>query len=109
MMRSMDDFRVGRGNVQNSILASTKRLKNEVGFSSGSLSSSGILPRIPENESKVIEMKSGRNDGGFGSHSWDDSDILTDSFLKELGESGQNKLSSINSSDNQVRWRLLYH
>ncbi|KAI3822886.1 hypothetical protein L1987_10486 [Smallanthus sonchifolius] len=101
LMRSMDDFRGGRGKVSNSMLTSAKRLKNEVGFSSGSQLSSGMLPRIPENEAKVMELKSTRNDGGFGSSSWDDSDILSDSFLKEFGESDQNKLSSLNSSDNQ--------
>nr|XP_043613312.1 transcription factor bHLH130-like isoform X2 [Erigeron canadensis] len=103
VMRSMDDYRAtGRGNVSNPLLSSTKRMKKEMGFSSGSLSSSGTLPRI--NEGKVMEMKSTRDDGGFGSHSWDDSDILSDSFLKELGvvEGGQNKLSSlINPSENQ--------
>lgn len=99
VMRSMDDFRAGRSNVPNSLLTSTKRLKNEMGFSSGSHTSSGILPRIPENEAKVMEMKNSRNDGGFVS--WDDSDILSDSFLKEFGESDQNKLSSLNSSENQ--------
>ncbi|KAI7745441.1 hypothetical protein M8C21_015932 [Ambrosia artemisiifolia] len=104
MMRSMDDFRGSRGNVPSSMMTSAKRMKNEMGFSSGSqLSnlSSGMLPRIPENESKVMEVKSVRNDGGFGSNSWDDSDILSDSFLKEFGESDQNKLSSLNSSENQ--------
>ncbi|XP_071726464.1 transcription factor bHLH130-like isoform X2 [Rutidosis leptorrhynchoides] len=95
MMRSIDDFRIAKGNAQNTLLGSTKRLKNEMGFSSGSLSSSGVLPRIPENEIKVMEMKS-------GSHSWDDSDILiTDSFLNDFGESDQNKLSSLNSINNQ--------
>ncbi|KAI3688216.1 hypothetical protein L1987_81926 [Smallanthus sonchifolius] len=101
LMRSMDDFRGGKGNVPNSVLTSAKRLKNEVGFSSGSQLSSGMLPRIPENEAKVMEMKSTCNDGGFGSSSWDDSEILSDSFLKEFEESDQNKLSSLNSSDNQ--------
>ncbi|XP_071698028.1 transcription factor bHLH130-like [Rutidosis leptorrhynchoides] len=101
MMRSIDDYRTGRGNAQNTLLASNKRLKNETGFSTGSLSSSGVLPCIPENESKVMETKSASNDGGFGSNTWDDSDILTDSFLNEFAESDQNKLSSLNSSDDQ--------
>ncbi|KAI7734377.1 hypothetical protein M8C21_026841 [Ambrosia artemisiifolia] len=92
----MDDFRTGAGgNIM-------KRMKNETGFSSGSHLSSGLLPRIPENEAKVMEMKSELNDGGFGSTSWDDSDILSDSFLKEFGESDQNKISSLNSSEYQV-------
>ncbi|KAI3823224.1 hypothetical protein L1987_04657 [Smallanthus sonchifolius] len=95
LMRSMDDFRAGGGNIQDSLLTSTKRMKNETGFSSG------LLPRIPENEAKVMEMKGELNDGGFGSNSWDDSDILTESFLKEFGESDQNKLSSLSSSENQ--------
>lgn len=89
-MRSMNDF------------TSLKRSKNETGFSSGSHLSSGLLPRIPENEAKVMEMKGEVNDGGFGSSSWDDSDILSDSFLKEFGESDQNKMSSSNSFKNQV-------
>ncbi|KAJ9555326.1 hypothetical protein OSB04_009940 [Centaurea solstitialis] len=108
MMRSMDDFGAGRGSVPDSLLSSTKRLKSEMGFSTSSHSSSGILPRIPENDSKVMGVKSSRNDGGgfgethsqFQSGSWDDSDILSDSFLKELGES-DHKLSSLNSSRNQ--------
>ncbi|KAI3716525.1 hypothetical protein L1987_67460 [Smallanthus sonchifolius] len=95
LMRSMDDFRAGGGNIQDSLLTSTKRMKNETGFSSG------LLPRIPENEAKVMEIKDELNDGSFGSNSWDDSDILTDSFLKEFGESDQNKLSSLNSTENQ--------
>ncbi|KAJ0714161.1 putative transcription factor bHLH family [Helianthus annuus] len=101
LMRSMDDFRASRGNVPSSMMTSAKRMKNEMGYSSGSQLSSGMLPRIPENESKVMEMKSVRNDGGFGSNSWDDSDILSDSFLKEFGEVDQNQLSSLNSSENQ--------
>ncbi|KAF5773507.1 putative transcription factor bHLH family [Helianthus annuus] len=101
LMRSMDDFRASRGNVPSSMMTSAKRMKNEMGYSSGSQLSSGMLPRIPENESKVMEMKSVRNDGGFGSNSWDESDILSDSFLKEFGEVDQNSLSSLNSSDNQ--------
>ncbi|XP_076948113.1 transcription factor bHLH130-like isoform X1 [Bidens hawaiensis] len=88
VMRSMDDFGPRAGNI-------TKRLKNDAGFSSG------LLPRIPENEAKVMEMKGELNDGGFGSSSWDDSDILSDSFLKEFGESDHSKLSSLNSSENQ--------
>lgn len=91
-----------RGNVPSSMVTSAKRMKNELGFSSGSQLSSGLLPRIPENDTKVAEMKSNRNDGGFGSNSWDDSDIFSDSFLKEFGESDPNKLSSLNSSNNQV-------
>ncbi|KAM0045157.1 putative transcription factor bHLH family [Helianthus debilis subsp. tardiflorus] len=101
LMRSMDDFRASRGNVPSSMMTSAKRMKNEMGYSSGSQLSSGMLPRIPENESKVMDMKSVRDDGGFGSNSWDDSDILSDSFLKEFGEVDQNKMSSLNSSDNQ--------
>ncbi|KAM0002187.1 putative transcription factor bHLH family [Helianthus debilis subsp. tardiflorus] len=89
LMRSMDDFRTG---------ASGNIMKSETDFSSGSHLSSGLLPGIPENEAKVMEMKGDVNDGGFGSTSWDDSNILSDSFLKEFGESDQNKLSSINSS-----------
>ncbi|XP_024986281.1 transcription factor bHLH130-like isoform X1 [Cynara cardunculus var. scolymus] len=114
VMRSMDDFGAGRASVPDSLLSSTKRLKSELGFSSGSHSSSGILPRIPENDSKIMGVKSSRNDGGFGethsqdegyvarfqSGSWDDSDILSDSFLKELGEN-DHKLSNLNSSRNQ--------
>nr|GEU52263.1 transcription factor bHLH130-like isoform X1 [Tanacetum cinerariifolium] len=102
-MRSLDDFKVGGRGIGNSMLSSTKRMKNEMGFSSSSLTSSGILPRIPENESKVMDLKSGRDDGGFGSHSWDDSDILSDSFLKDFGEIDQSKLSSSNPSENQAR------
>ncbi|KAL8217222.1 hypothetical protein R6Q57_024059 [Mikania cordata] len=101
LMRSMDDFRAGSGNVPNSMTASSKRLKNEIVFSSGKQLTSGILPRIPENEAKVMELKNTHNDGGFDSNSWDDSDLFTDSFLKEFGESDQSKLSSLNSSDNQ--------
>ena len=101
-MRSLDDFKVGGRGIGNSMLSSTKRMKNEMGFTSSSLTSSGILPRIPENESKVMDLKSGRDDGGFGSHSWDDSDILSDSFLKDFGEIEQNKLSSLKPSENQV-------
>ncbi|GJX35710.1 transcription factor bHLH130-like protein isoform X1 [Tanacetum coccineum] len=100
-MRSLDDFKVGGRGIGNSMLSSTKRMKNEMGFTSSSLTSSGILPRIPENESKVMDLKSGRDDGGFGSHSWDDSDILSDNFLKDFGEIDQNKLSSSNPSENQ--------
>ncbi|CAH1424885.1 unnamed protein product [Lactuca virosa] len=105
VMRSMDDFRSSRSNVQNSLLTSTKRLKNEMGFSGNSHSSSGILSRIPENEGKIMEMKSNLKDEdyvtGYQGGSWDDSDILSDSFLKELEESDHNKLSSLNSSQNQ--------
>ncbi|KAK9079064.1 hypothetical protein SSX86_000734 [Deinandra increscens subsp. villosa] len=101
LMRSMDDFRASRGNVPSSMMTTSKRLKNEIGFTSGSQSSSGILPRIPENEAKVMEMKSSLNDGGFGSNGWDDSDILCESFLNEFGDSDQNKISNLNSSGNQ--------
>ncbi|CAI9290141.1 unnamed protein product [Lactuca saligna] len=105
VMRSMDDFRSSRSNVQNSLLTSTKRLKNEMGFSGNSHTSSGILPRIPENEGKIMEMKNRLKDEdyvtGYQNGSWDDSDILSDSFLKELEESDHNKLSSLNSSQNQ--------
>ncbi|PWA72082.1 hypothetical protein CTI12_AA274450 [Artemisia annua] len=100
-MRSLDDFKVGGRGIGNSMLSSTKRMKNEMGFTSSSLTSSGILPRIPENESKVMDIKSGRDDGGFGSQSWDDSDILSDSFLKDFGEIDQSKISSLKPSENQ--------
>ncbi|XP_076891997.1 transcription factor bHLH130-like isoform X2 [Bidens hawaiensis] len=93
MMRSM--------NAPSSMLTSSKRMKNEMGFSSGSQLSSGMLPRIPENESKM-EMKSTRNDGGFGSSSWDDSDMLSDSFLKDFGEIDQSSVPSMNASNNQL-------
>ncbi|XP_076929939.1 transcription factor bHLH130-like [Bidens hawaiensis] len=89
-------------NAPGSMLTSSKRMKNEMGFSSGSQLSYGMLPRIPENESKVMEMKSTRNDGRFGSGSWDDSDMLSDSFLKEFGEIDQSNVPSINSSNNQL-------
>ncbi|KAL8227240.1 hypothetical protein R6Q57_017072 [Mikania cordata] len=102
LMRSMDDFRAGGRDISNSLITSSKRSKNETSFSSGSHVSSGLLPCIPENHAKIMKMKGKLNDEGFGSNSWDDSEIFSDSFLKEFGESDQNKLSSLNSSENQV-------
>ncbi|XP_024982324.1 transcription factor bHLH130-like isoform X2 [Cynara cardunculus var. scolymus] len=114
MMRSMDKFQAANDSVPDSSFSSAKRLKSRMTFSSGAHSSSRLLSRIPENEDKAMGM-SAHNNGSFGdTHpktagyvttfpggSWDEPTMLTDGFLKELGENDQNSLSSLSSSGNR--------
>ncbi|KAJ9540462.1 hypothetical protein OSB04_026968 [Centaurea solstitialis] len=112
MMRSMDKFQGANGSVvpPDSSFSCAKRLKNRMVFSSSAPSSSRILSRIPENEDK-----SARNNGSFGEPrrkaagfvtafhggSWDEPAMLSDGFLKEVGENDQNSFSRLNSFGDQ--------
>ncbi|XP_023751475.1 transcription factor bHLH130 isoform X1 [Lactuca sativa] len=105
-MRSMDKFRTDDGSVPDL----SKGFENRMAFSSVSHSSSRPLSLIPENEGKTMGMSGAgaHNNGGFGqTHprssgygfpggSWDEPAMLTDEFMKELGESDQ-----ISSTENQ--------
>ncbi|KAI3721957.1 hypothetical protein L2E82_32977 [Cichorium intybus] len=105
-MRSMDKFRTANGGVPDS----SKRYDNRMPFSSGSHSSSRPLSLIPENEGKTMGMIGTHKDGGFGqTHpraggyvssfpggSWEEPAMLTDDFMKELGENDH-----LSSSENQ--------
>lgn len=95
-MRSMDKFRTANGSVPDS----SKRFENRMAFSSGSHSSSRPLSLIPENDGKTMGLSGDRGfaqthqrSGGyvsnFPSGAWDEPSMLTDDFMKELGENDQ--------------------
>ncbi|KAL4576888.1 hypothetical protein LXL04_012988 [Taraxacum kok-saghyz] len=113
-MRSMDKFRTANVTVPDS----AKRFENQIAFSSGLHSSSKPLSLIPEHEPKTMRISGAHNNAGFNQNlpkttgyvstfphgtSWDERAMLTDDFMKELGETNQ-----INSSENQVKW-ITFH
>lgn len=79
-------------------IPSSSRLKRQFDFPSGMPSSSGMMTPISEIENKNMEM-SGTS---FPFSSWDDSDIFSDCFLKELEDDGSQTFSGLNASENQI-------
>lgn len=77
---------------------SPNRLKGQLDFSSGLPSSSGVMIPISEIENKNTEMTG----TGFPFSSWDDSDILSDDFLKGLEDDERKTFSGMNASETQV-------
>ncbi|KAL2470509.1 Transcription factor bHLH [Abeliophyllum distichum] len=119
-MRSMGNF--GAGNSASAeaeaeaeaMSSSTSRFKNQMVFPSMNRSSSGMMTPISEIGSKSIgETHPGdghfqedrANDGdyitGFPVVSWNDSSILSDDFMKGLGDDDTKTFSNINALDDQ--------
>lgn len=99
-MRGMGNFGGGNGTTAEASFPSPSRLKRQtqMDFSSAPNSSAlGRMTPILENRSKSMEIT------GFPIGSWDDSSIISDSFLKEIEEDDDRKAFSVmnNSSENQ--------
>ncbi|CAL5352508.1 hypothetical protein CsSME_00040254 [Camellia sinensis var. sinensis] len=114
VMRGMRNFGGGNGINAEAWLPSPSRLKRQMAFSSGPPSCSGPMAPISENGSKCMEIsgpehesfcEDHRNDrgyiAGFPIGSWDDSAILSNSFLKRLEDDDRETFSDMNVSENQ--------
>ncbi|KAL7174076.1 hypothetical protein ACSBR2_033349 [Camellia fascicularis] len=114
VMRCMGNFGGGNGTNAEAWLPSPSRLKRQMAFSSGPPSCSGPMAPISENGSKCMEIsgpehesfcEDHRNDrgyiAGFPIGSWDDSAILSNSFLKRLEDDDRETFSDMNVSENQ--------
>ncbi|KAI7983130.1 Transcription factor bHLH122 [Camellia lanceoleosa] len=114
VMRGMGNFGGGNGTNAEAWLTSPSRLKRQMAFSSGPPSCSGPMAPISENGSKCMEIsgpehesfsEDHRNDrgyiAGFPIGSWDDSAILSNSFLKRLEDDDRETFSDMNVSENQ--------
>ncbi|XP_028101126.1 transcription factor bHLH130-like isoform X2 [Camellia sinensis] len=114
VMRGMGNFGGGNGTNAEAWLPSPSRLKRQMAFSSGPPSCSGPMAPISENGSKCMEIsgpehesfcEDHRNDrgyiAGFPIGSWDDSAILSNSFLKRLEDDDRETFSDMNVSENQ--------
>ncbi|CAL5426196.1 unnamed protein product [Camellia sinensis] len=114
VMRGMGNFGGGNGTNAEAWLPSPSRLKRQMAFSSGPPSCSGPMAPISENGSKCMEIsgpehesfcEDHRNDrgyiAGFPVGSWDDSAILSNSFLKRLEDDDRETFSDMNVSENQ--------
>lgn len=99
-MRSMRNFGGGNGTNAEASFPSPSILdgKSQIDFSSAPSSSLGRMTPILENQSKSMEVT------GFPIGSWDDSAIISDSFLKGIEEEEDRKTFSAmnNASENQV-------
>ncbi|XAR62381.1 hypothetical protein NMG60_11017114 [Bertholletia excelsa] len=108
----MNNF--GASNIETS-LPSSKRLKtNKMDFSSIPPLPPGRMASISENEGKSMGM-SGHEEAsldegqrgdhgyitGFAAGSWDDSQVLPDSFLQKLEDDDRKAFSSMSTSGNQ--------
>lgn len=100
-MRGMGNFGGGNGTNAEASFPSPSRLKRQTQMDFSSAPSSSPLGRmtpILENRSKSMEIT------GFPIGSWDDSSIISDSFLKDIEEDNDRKAFSVmnNASENQV-------
>ncbi|KAL2487890.1 transcription factor bHLH [Forsythia ovata] len=113
-MRSMGNFGAGSSASAEAMSSSTSRFKNQMVFPSMNRSSSGMMTPISEIGSTSIgETRPGdghfqedcANDGnyitGFQEVSWNDSSILSDDFIKGLGDDDTKTFSTINALDDQ--------
>lgn len=99
----MGDYGAGGGtNAEAASFSPASRSKGQMDFASGPpSSSSGLLPRISEIGGKSM-ARSSPEGGRFDS--WDDSALLSDNFLKGLGENDRPAFSNFNSQENQVHF-----
>lgn len=99
VMRGMRNFGGGNGTNAEASFPSPTILdgKSQIDFSSAPSSSLGRMTPILENQSKSMEVT------GFPIGSWDDSAIISDSFLKGIEEDEDRKTFSAmnNASENQ--------
>ncbi|XP_052179979.1 transcription factor bHLH128-like [Diospyros lotus] len=117
VMRGMGDSGGGISGADADVsFSSPSRLKAQMEFSSGP-PSSGHMISISENETEKGLEISGTEDPSFGEvhrdnsanynvdgfpfGSWDDSDIMSDSFLKGLEDDDRKTFSGITASENQ--------
>ncbi|KAF9598095.1 hypothetical protein IFM89_024440 [Coptis chinensis] len=113
VMRGIGNFRVGNnGNGEAS--PSTSRLKNQINFSSGPPSSSGLMSHISEIGSESIGTSSAEcgslASGNVSSHytpnysvgSWDDSTLENFPNVKRVRDVNPNMLSGLKSSEDQL-------
>lgn len=116
-MRGMGNFGAGNNANAEASFSSASRFKSQMDFSSAQASSSGLMSPISEigstgmGENDPADRNFGgghRNDSGyitgFPVTSWDDSAILSESFLKELGDNldESKRLSNVIASENKV-------
>ncbi|XP_071915699.1 transcription factor bHLH130-like isoform X2 [Coffea arabica] len=115
-MRGMGNFGAGNNANAEASFSSASRFKSQMDFSSAQATSSGLMSPISEIDSTGMgdnnlgDKKFGegqRNDSGyitgFPVTSWDDSALLSDSFLKGLGDDDDDSktLSNAVASENQ--------
>ncbi|KAL3519221.1 hypothetical protein ACH5RR_021810 [Cinchona calisaya] len=117
-MRGMGNFGAGNNANAEASFSSASRFKGQMDFSSTQASSSGLMSPISEIGSRAMGEhnhpagkrnfgEGHRNDSGyitgFPVTSWDDSAILSDSFLKGLGDDHDDSktLSNLVASENQ--------
>lgn len=101
-MRGMGDYGAGGGTNAEASFSPASRSKGQMDFSSGPpSSSSGLLPCISEIGGKSM-ARSSPEGGRFDS--WDDSALLSDNFLRGLGENDRPTFSNFNSQENQVHF-----
>ncbi|KAM7528909.1 hypothetical protein LguiB_032319 [Lonicera macranthoides] len=100
VIRGMGDYGAGGGtNAEAASFSPASRSKGQMDFASGPpSSSSGLLPPISEIGGKSM-ARSSPEGGRFDS--WDDSALLSDNFLKGLGENDRPTFSNFNSQENQ--------
>ncbi|CAK9146752.1 unnamed protein product [Ilex paraguariensis] len=117
LVRGMESFGPGDNTNAEASFSSTSRLKGQMDISSGLPSSSGLMSHTSEIGSKnMVEiLENSPGDGNFGegrkNHggyitgfpitSWDDSAILSDDFLKGVGDNDRKVFCNLNASENQ--------
>lgn len=114
-MRSIGNFAAVNSASAEASSFSASRFKNQMVFPSMNPSSTGMMTPISEIGSKSFgESRPGdghfqedcANDDdyitGFPVVSWNDSSILSDDFVKGLGDDDTKTFSNINASDDQV-------
>ena len=124
-MGGVGGFGAGSGRNAEVSFSSASRFKNQIDHPPGVPSTSGVMPHGSEIGGRTMGMgstetrsfgQSRRNDGGnitggFPSTSWDDSALLSDSYLKDFAEDDKKTFTNLNSSQNQVGnclYSLLY-
>ncbi|XP_022874500.1 transcription factor bHLH130-like isoform X1 [Olea europaea var. sylvestris] len=113
-MRSLGNFEAGNSGRAEALSSSASRFKNQMVYPSMQRSSLGMMIPISEIGSKSIgETRPGdghfqedrANDDnyatGFPEVSWNDSSMLSDYFMKGLGDDETKTVSNINVSDDQ--------
>ncbi|KAJ4978859.1 hypothetical protein NE237_009639 [Protea cynaroides] len=117
LTRGVGNFRAGNSTNREAAPA-TSRLKNQINFSSGPPSSSGLMSQISEIENESMEANSpddgslGNSNGGnrcympnFPVGSWDDSALISENFsgLKRVRVPDGKMLAGLNPSETQNR------
>ncbi|KAL1807866.1 hypothetical protein DCAR_0727249 [Daucus carota subsp. sativus] len=115
VMGGVGGFGAGSGRNAEVSFSSASRFKNQIDHPQGVPSTSGMMPHGSEIGGRTMGMgstetrsfgQSRRNDGGnmtggFPSTSWDDSALLSDSYLKDFAEDDKKTFTNLNSSQNQ--------